>query len=298
MDFLAIDVETANPDMGSICQIGIAGYRGGRIVCEWESLVNPEDWFSPVNTGVHGITEGMVVGAPTLPELEGVLRQHLDGNIVVCHTPFDRVSINQAYCSYALVPPACTWLDTARVARRTWAEVSRRGYGLANVCALIGHGFVHHDALEDAKAAGQIMLEAIKVTGLSIQDWLHRVECPIGSCVVATAGKPRARDANPDGPLYGQIIVFTGALQISRCEAADLAARIGCEVAANVTRRTTMLVVGDQDVTKLAGHVKSSKYRRAEELIASGQAIRILRESDFMRLVGLEDLSRRSGKLV
>ncbi len=25
MDFVAIDVETANPDMASICQVGIAG---------------------------------------------------------------------------------------------------------------------------------------------------------------------------------------------------------------------------------------------------------------------------------
>jgi len=298
MDFLAIDVETANPDMASICQIGIAGYQGGRIVCEWESLVNPQDWFSPVNTEVHGITEDMVVGAPTLPELEGVLRQYLNGNIVVCHTPFDKVSIHQAYGSYALVPPACTWLDTARVARRTWDAVSRRGYGLANVCRLIGYGFVHHDALEDAKAAGQIMLEAIRVTGLTVQDWLHRVERPISSCVASMGGKPRACDANPDGPLYGEIIVFTGALQIPRCEAADLAARIGCEVAANVTRRTTMLVVGDQDVTRLAGHGRSSKHRRAEELIASGQAIRVLRESDFMRLVGLEALATGSGKRI
>lgn len=298
MDFLAIDVETANPDMASICQIGIAGYRDGRIVCEWESLVNPEDWFSPANSEIHGITEDMIAGAPTLPEVEGVLSQYLNGNVVVCHTPFDRVSIHQAYGSYSLVLPACTWLDTARVARRTWDAVSRRGYGLASVCRLIGHRFVHHDALEDAKAAGRIMLEAINVTGLTIQDWLHRVECPISSCVASTEGKPRAPEANPDGPLYGEIIVFTGALKIPRCEAADLAARIGCDVATNVTRRTTMLVVGDQDVTKLAGHVRSSKHRKAEELIASGQEIRVLRESDFMRLVGLEALSTGSGKRI
>jgi DNA polymerase-3 subunit epsilon len=43
-------------------------------------------------------------------------------------------------------------------------------------------------------------------------------------------------------------------------------------------------VVGDQDVTRLAGHSKSSKHRKAEELIAKGVPIRILRESDFEEL--------------
>ena len=52
-----------------------------------------------------------------------------------------------------------------------------------------------------------------------------------------------------------------------------------------VTKKTSILVVGDQDVTKLAGKDKSSKHRKAEGLIANGQAIRILRESDFKELV-------------
>jgi len=52
-----------------------------------------------------------------------------------------------------------------------------------------------------------------------------------------------------------------------------------------------MLVVGDQDATRPAGHARSSKHRKVDELIASGQEIGVLRESDFVRLVGLETLS-------
>jgi len=43
MNFVAIDVETANSDMASICQIGIAKFENGILVEEWVSLVNPED---------------------------------------------------------------------------------------------------------------------------------------------------------------------------------------------------------------------------------------------------------------
>jgi DNA polymerase-3 subunit epsilon len=32
MDFVAIDVETANPDMASICQVGLAAFSNGAVV--------------------------------------------------------------------------------------------------------------------------------------------------------------------------------------------------------------------------------------------------------------------------
>jgi DNA polymerase-3 subunit epsilon len=100
------------------------------------------------------------------------------------------------------------------------------------------------------------------------------------------------RDGNPDGELFGEILVFTGMLSISRNEAADAAAAAGCRVDGGVTKHTTMLVVGDQDLRKLAGHEKSSKHLKAEQLIAKGQHIRILGESDFMRIVSLAGAGR------
>jgi len=71
-----------------------------------------------------------------------------------------------------------------------------------------------------------------------------------------------------------------------RAEAADAASAAGCEVDSGVTSRTTLLVVGDQDIRRLAGHEKSSKHRKAEELISEGQKIRIIGESDFQHLCG------------
>lgn len=50
-------------------------------------------------------------------------------------------------------------------------------------------------------------------------------------------------------------------------------------------RKTTLLVVGDQDIDRLAGKDKSLKHIKAESLIAQGQKIRILGESDFQALL-------------
>ena len=58
-------------------------------------------------------------------------------------------------------------------------------------------------------------------------------------------------------------------------------------MADSVTKHTTLLVVGDQDIRALNGHEKSSKHRKAEELMAKGLPIRILTESDFASMVGL-----------
>lgn len=284
MDFVAIDVETANADMASICQIGVVKYNNGILIEEWSSLIDPEDYFDFINIDIHGITEEDVEGKPTFPEIFNQLGSLLNDAICVSHTHFDRVSISRALTKYGLPNFDTTWLDSARVARRTWEEFAWGGYGLANICNKIGYQFKHHDALEDAKASGHVLLAAIEKTGLDVNAWLKRIKQPIDPANISS-GAAIKRDGNPEGELYGEILVFTGALEIPRREAADLAASIGCMVAAGVTKKTTLLVVGDQDITKLAGKEKSSKHIKAEQLIKKGQSIRILKESDFKELV-------------
>ena len=147
---------------------------------------------------------------------------------------------------------------------------------------MIGYKFNHHDALEDAKAAGHVLLEAIARTGLAIDSWLVRVKQPIDPTLTDRI----ERAGNPDGLLAGEVMVFTGALTLPRRMAVDLAAGVGCEVDAGFTKHTTILVVGDQDIQRLHGHEKSSKHRKAEALMSRGQPIRILRETDFRALTG------------
>jgi len=286
MNFIAVDVETANANLASIYSIGAAMFKHGQLSCEWYTLVDPNDYFDPLNISIHGIDESMVAGSPTFKAVANTVEQLLGEAVVVTHTHFDRVAIHQAARRWALQPLSCNWLDSAKVARRAWVQCARRGYGLADLCELIGYEFQHHHALEDAKAAGHILLAAMNETGLDLNGWLRRVGQPIEpSGSGATSWAPIRRDGNPDGPLFGEVVVFTGALAISRREAADLAASVGCEVTPGVTKKTTLLVVGDIDVQRLAGHEKSSKHRKAEELMAKGLPIRIIRETDFRELV-------------
>ena len=290
MNFVAIDVETANPDMASICQIGLVKCVNGVLSDEWKSYVDPEDDFDGINVSIHGIDESVVKGSPTFPALADKLYSFLDNRVVVCHTHFDRLAIHQAAERYTIRPPDCTWLDSARVARRAWNEFAWRGYGLHNVCRFLDYHFEPHDALEDAKAAAHVLIAATKETGLDINGWLKRVEKRIFPHARGQDRKTNdiiTREPNPEGAHYGEVLVFTGSLSIPRLEAADLAATIGCQVASRVTKDTTILVVGDQDIKKLAGHQKSSKQRKAEQLALQGQSICFLKESDFKKIVML-----------
>lgn len=280
MRFVAIDVETANADLTSICQIGSALFVGEQAPRIWQSYVNPQDYFDPVNVSLHGISEEDVGQAPTFPEIHTRLLGLFKDQVVVSHTHFDRVALRRACDKHGLSDFSCSWLDSASVARRAWPNLSDTGYGLASVCHNLGIEFEHHVAGEDARVAGQIVSRAVADTGLGVTDWLKRVCQPIRGATDLIA-----QDGDPEGPLTGETIVFTGALSVPRRIAAGKAATSGCDVARSVTRKTTLLVVGDQDVRRLAGHDKSSKHRKAEKLIQKGQNIRILTESDFFSLI-------------
>jgi DNA polymerase III subunit epsilon len=283
MDFVAIDVETANSDMASICQIGLAVFKQGAVVDEWSTLVNPEDYFDYMNMEIHGITPEAVQGQPTLPQIFDKLRNHVDGKITVCHTHFDRRAVARALEKYELPSLPITWLDSARVVRRTWPQFAQKGYGLGPVSEMLGYKFKHHDALEDAKAAGVILCAALKESQHDLDFWLQRVTQPIDPSR-SSSGDAIQRDGDPEGQFFGEILVFTGELEIPRNQAADIAAKAGFKVDQGVTKKTTILVVGTQDARKIKGGEKSAKHLKAEDLAQKGRHIRIIQEHDFFAM--------------
>ncbi len=282
MSYLALDVETANADYSSICQIGIVHFKDGQIIDKWSTLVNPEAYFDPFNTSIHGITEKDIRDAPTFDVIHKFLANKITDRITVHHMPFDKVAVTRACLEYNLEVLQPKWLDSAKIARRTWEQFAYRGYGLAKIANFLGIEFGHHDALEDAMAAAKIVDRACKQTQLSVEEWLKRVGQPI---FIYQGGSTTVKlDGNPNGSLYGENLVFTGALSLPRKDAAQIAAELGCNVDNSVTKQTSILVVGTQDTTKLAGYEKSSKHRKAEDLIQKGVPLRILSEKDFIEM--------------
>ena len=165
LTFNVIDVETANSNPASICQIGIVRIRHGEIKEQLSMLVDPEAPFSDFNIQLHGIDSEEVKGSLALPWIYGEMCLILEGEPLVSHTTFDREALNGAAERYGLRPIYAHWLDSSLIARRAWPDRFRRRWSLAIVAAELGIVFRHHDAVEDARAAGEIVLRACQHTG-------------------------------------------------------------------------------------------------------------------------------------
>jgi len=297
VNFAAIDFETANSDPGSVCQVGIATFRNGVPVDLYGTLINPHTHFSPFNITIHGIRPEDVAQAPTWDEIYPEVAQRLAGSIVVSHTNFDRIALNRACELASLEACDCHWADSALITRRTWTQFAQRGYRLPNIAAHLGIDYQAHDALEDARCAGLVVVRAHEISGLEPEKFFRAMSRPLPQYPVPGATQQRrypekvTRAGNPDGALSGTVLVFTGELAMDRHEAADLAAAAGCAVEAGVTRRTSILVVGSQAVarsfTPAASRpgIKSAKQVKAEGMQLKGHPIRIYSEEEFQRLM-------------
>ena len=177
MTFNVVDVETANSDRSSICSIGIINVQDGKIANKWQTLVNPETWFDPFYiSSIHGIKEEHVKHEPTLPMVYDELCSQVNDSILVSHSAFDRIAFSRATVRYDLEQLRVTWLDSVIIACRAWPEKYGRGRGsagLKNIAKDLSISFKHHDALEDARAAAEIVLQACKDTGIDIEGWLR-----------------------------------------------------------------------------------------------------------------------------
>ena len=128
-----------------------------------------------------------------------------------------------------------------------------------------------------------IMLRILEESELGIGEWLEKSASPISRPRQTIAYKNLS--GNVDGDLYGETLVFTGALAMARHEAAQTASDAGCTVVGSISTKVSILVVGTQNKHKLKGMTKSSKHRKAEELIANGHEVQIISESDFLDLL-------------
>ena len=80
--FVALDVETANPDYSSICSIGAARFNAGELTGTFATLINPETYFDDLNVRIHGITPEMVEGQPRMPAVTSELERFVGRDVV------------------------------------------------------------------------------------------------------------------------------------------------------------------------------------------------------------------------
>ncbi|HXH17328.1 MAG TPA: exonuclease domain-containing protein [Sphingomonas sp.] len=264
-DFVVIDVETACSRVSSICQIGIVGFRDGREVFEYETLLDPHDEFHLFNTRIHGIAEHHVVGQPSFADVHAVVHGHLAGRTTVAHSYFDKGALAAACRVHDRPAIETVWLDSVRVAKRAWPDLESHRLGL--LAQYLGIAHKHHDALSDARAAGWVIVKAIDHTGIALDEWLAPPRKP----------GPAPRPAT-SGPLAGERIAILGEPRDGplACRIAALGGRI----VSAVGNTTTLLVIAGR--APFAYSVRNSgAFRRAEQYRRLGGTIRTVSEHDL-----------------
>lgn len=283
VDYVSVDVETACRRVCSICAIGLVGFRGGEIAFEVSTLVDPEDDFDPMNVAIHGIEPPHVKRAPRWPSVAANLVRPTAGRPVVSHGTFDRRALEAAATKHRLPVPEPRWADSVAIARRVWPSLS--DHKLPTLARHLGLSLRHHDPLSDARVAGQVVAAAMRETGLELAALTAASrDTGVRHAAVRSVAPGQA------GPLAGHQVVITGDLSVGRSEAAARIVAAGGGVAGSPSRKTTLLVLGAQDPATFAGKPKSAKHMKAEALIAEGQALRIIHESELWALI---DQNRR-----
>uniref|UniRef100_UPI003FD814B9 BRCT domain-containing protein n=1 Tax=Alistipes putredinis TaxID=28117 RepID=UPI003FD814B9 len=89
---------------------------------------------------------------------------------------------------------------------------------------------------------------------------------------------PDLEHADPNSPFYDKKVVFTGVLEsISRSEAAEIVKAMGADINNSISSLTDYVIVGAD-----AG---PSKLKKIEDCNAKGANIRVIFESEFLKMI-------------
>lgn len=307
MNFIALDFETANSSRSSVCSIGLVEYENGQPKQEYYSLVKPKrSYFAPINVSVHGITKEDVKDAYEFDTLwQKDLQPLLEGKFLLAHNAqFDMGVLRAVLDEYNLPYPMIAYNCTMNIAKKTW---SFPRYNLKELSHHLNIDLNHHHALDDARAAAQIFLEAGKHLDAGDEKELVEKSQTINGMMFDSSYEPArlnrkkqakkgaskaearnytaaSREFNTSHPFYNATFVFTGKLQsLKREEAIQRVVDHGGMWESSVRSTTNYVVVGDRAFQDYVQGKKSSKLERVETLIAQGHSIEVLSEEDFIR---------------
>jgi DNA polymerase III epsilon subunit family exonuclease len=169
-----------------VIEVGIVRVHGGRIVAEYQQLIDPRRPISPGVVELTGISNGMVAGQPTFVQQLPRASELLQDAIIIGHNVrFDLSFLHHEFrcCGQEMADcfPRAMVLDTLQLARRRFG---RGGNGLQRLARRLGIAPVTaHRALADAQTTYQVfekMLDTLAGWQTSLADTLIAHGNPLG----------------------------------------------------------------------------------------------------------------------
>ena len=159
--FVVVDLETTggSPTSCGITEIGAVKVRGGEVIGEFQTLVNPGEPIPAFIAVLTGITDTMVAVAPRITTVLPAFLEFARGAVLVAHNaPFDVGFLRTAAEQLDLTWPRFDVVDTARLARRTLTRDEAPNCKLGTLARLFRSTTEpNHRALEDARATVDVL---------------------------------------------------------------------------------------------------------------------------------------------
>jgi DNA polymerase III epsilon subunit-like protein len=120
-EFLALDVEADGCAGQRPVEISLVRFVSGRPVEEFHWLIDPEREISPYVTGLHGIDDEMVQGAPVFADIRDDVVSVMSGAVVVAHGIRDDLRLLSSVFPDAPLVPSLMF-DTLRMGKNLVRE--------------------------------------------------------------------------------------------------------------------------------------------------------------------------------
>ncbi len=172
-EFVVFDLETtgAKSPPCRITEIGAYRVKGGEVLEEFQTLVNPETPIPPFITGLTGISDEMVADAPLFADVAHDFLNFIGDSVLVAHNSgFDMRFLNheigRVYPDYRLANPC---LCTVQLSRKLLPDILN--HKLVTVAEHYSIDLInHHRASADAFATAHIfvrLLAKMQLKGVS-----------------------------------------------------------------------------------------------------------------------------------
>ncbi|MDP4960033.1 MAG: exonuclease domain-containing protein, partial [Mycobacterium sp.] len=165
--FVVVDLETTggrakaagDGSCDAITEIGAVKVRGGEVIGEFATLVDPKRAIPPQIVELTGITTAMVRDAPAIGAVLPMFLEFAHGAVLVAHNAgFDIGFLKAAAEQCGIGWPRPPVLCTVRLARRVLSREEAPSVRLSAVARLLGSATEPtHRALDDARACVDVL---------------------------------------------------------------------------------------------------------------------------------------------
>ena len=167
--FVVVDLETTGGRAATdgITEIGAVRVRGGQVLGEFQTLVNPGESIPAFISVLTGITDSMVAGSPRIDQALPAFLEFARDSVLVAHNaPFDVTFLKTAAAGLGLTWPGFPVIDTVHLARQLVSNDEAPNRKLSSLATLFGATQTpDHRALHDARATVDVLHALIARVG-------------------------------------------------------------------------------------------------------------------------------------